>query len=206
VSAFVPVPDCAQVALVHTMFDRPWEITLHFKVEAPPITPAAMSNLAVQVGGWWATGPLRRLSFAAFYEWTDVVDISGGSLPPVRDVTWSRAAGVATSSYPVSVCAVVSFHTAHGTGISRNRNYISGIPLGSLTRSKMPMAFASGLVSDYSDLIDAASSVGWVWSAVHTYSGVTPLSVGVSARVDHVRIHSLNVGQRRKRLHNTFFP
>lgn len=203
-SVFVPIPNAADVEVMLELYARPLELNLHFLKDPAPPLPADFANLAVRVGSWFAFGPLVYLSQDVRFISVVVRDASVFGSEPFIDSTFARAGGVATATYPASVAAVISFQAGIHSGVSRNRNYLPGVPLGSLAGSYLPRAFIGHLEGAYGDLVDQARLNLWTWVGVHRYAGSTPLSEGIVSPISHARFQRITVGQQRGRLHNVY--
>lgn len=202
----MPVPDTATCSLRHTLFDRYAENTLHFRNLSPPNSPLRLANLAGFVGAWWADNILPWLSFDLQYLMARAQDISVAGGDFVDDVSFSGSGGTVRNALPASVAPVVSFSTATTSMITRNRNYLVGIPDTAVIGNRLHPEWWPHIIEGYDALIDLASAQQWRWVGVHRFVGSTPLSEGVVGRVDHARFLRYTVGQRRKRLHNEFLP
>jgi hypothetical protein len=201
---FVPVPDVATCELVHELHDRPCEVTLHFQNRSGPNTIETLGSIAVRVGVWWRFNVLPLLSFDLHFLQVIATDQSVADGLFVVDTTSDDTGGVVSNAMPASVAPVIHFYTAFGTGVSRNRNYIPGVSWAHVLGNRLHPEWWPAIVEGYDNLIDLATLSDYRWVGLHRFAGSTPLSEGIAARVDHARFLRLTVGQRRKRLHNSF--
>jgi hypothetical protein len=163
-----------------------------------------MGLLAVTVGQWWRFQVLPLLSFDVQFLRVTATDQTVESGLSIDDVTWAHAGGVVSNAMPASVSPVIHFYTAFGSGVSRNRNYIPGVSWAHVLGNKLHPEWWPAVVEGYNALIDAAPGADFDWVGVHRFAGSTPLSEGITSEVTHARFLRFTVGQRRKRLHNSF--
>lgn len=203
---FVPVPNVVTCELVHSLQERPCEVTLHFENRTPPNDGFTQAAIANRVGFWWRFNILPWLSWDLQFLYVRCTDQSVVGGLEVSDSTWAAAGGTVRNAMPASVAAVIQLWTGVQTGVTRNRNYIPGLPDTSVLGNKLHPEWMPHIVEGYNALIDQAPLADHWWVGVHRFEGYTPLAEGVSSQVVHARFLRTTVGQRRKRLHHSFDP
>ena len=203
-SAFVPIPDGADIEIRLTLFDRPLELTLHAIIEAPPQDAFDRSRLATFVDLWFHDQLLPHLSSDLRYRETVVRDATAAGGAESVSTLSTGFGGQALRSYSAMVAAVIAFLPANQSGMRSNRNYIPGLHDGIAGGGRLNPAFVSASIEAYDNLIDIFPLAGWIWVCVHRFSGFTPLAEATISPVIHARYNRLVTGQRRKRVSNTF--
>lgn len=201
---FVPVPNVVTVELVHSLGDRPCECTLHFEYRDPPMSSFNIASLCQQVGFWWHENILPWLSWDLHFLYTRGTDQSVPFGTQETDFTWAGAGGTIRNAMPASVTAVIQFNASIRSGITRNRNYIPGLPDTSVINNRLHPEWMPHILEGYAALVDVAPLANFWWVGVHRFDGSTPLSEGTSAQIVRVGFLRTTVGQRRRRVHNTF--
>lgn len=203
---FVPVPDVVTCELIHSLFDRPCEVTLHFRFRDPPMSEVNQAIIGSRVGFWWSTYVLPHLSWDLQFLYVRTTDQSVPAGFVTSDSTYAGAGGTVRNAMPASVAAVIQLWTGIQTGVTRNRNYIPGLPDTSVIGNRLHPEWWPSIVEGYNALIDQAPIANFWWVGVHRFEGHTPLLEGTSSRVIHAKFLRYTVGQRRRRLHNSFDP
>lgn len=136
---------------------------LFFEISGGGITPTNIFNLVDAVAGWMATSYAPQLS----EDWSGVraVGFDLGSVDgPYAEVASTAVGGVASESSPGNVAACISFRTAQRGRSARGRNYVPGVPNGSVTLNTMSAGFMDNILLIYQALVGPGEFVpGWQW-------------------------------------------
>lgn len=201
---FVPIPEGAEAEIRLTLFDRPCELTLHFRSITGVVDTANLSALAVRLGLWFSGEVLPHLSSDLVFRETAVFDATVAGTSSIIDVTGAGSGGVGLASFSAMLAGVIAFVPATQPTVRANRNYIPGLPNGSVSGNHLTPTFMAQMRDAYIDLIDIAPLAGYRWVCVHRFAGFTPLSAAVTARVITATFLRRTVGQRRRRVLNSF--
>lgn len=197
-----PLADGAYVRISGLLFGKVWENTLWFVLPAGSPTPAQRSVLGATVGFWWNAGPLQYLSRDVTTSRVTVEDATSLGNFPVPAPYFPASGNLLFDSLPANVAGVISFLVASPPGGAKGRNYLAGITSINVSGNVIAPDWRANVQSSYSDLIDAASGVGWRWVAVSQFLDGAVRTAAVPYRVDFPRFLWPWTGQRRRRLHN----
>lgn len=203
-STFVPIPEGADAEIRLTLFARPCELTLHFRSITGVVDTANLTALAVRLGLWFSSQVLPHLSSQLEFRETAVFDATVAGGPSFIDVTGAGFGGQEITSFSAMVAAVIAFIPASVPNVQANRNYLVGLPKGTVVGNDLSPAFMTAMRTAYINLIDIAPLAGYRWVCVHRFAGFTPLAEALTARVVTATFLRRTAGQRRKRVHNSF--
>lgn len=204
--AFVPLTDGAQVEIIYTLGGEIVENRLWFWTDLPPITSTELQGLADGVYDWHVANIMPFLSqdlslaTVAATDWTSSGGVFAFSTGPVV------IGGVAEQSHSANVALSVGFRwPLNRPRLKRNKNYVPGIPIGSVDLNTPTAALQDAMFEGYAALIDAARlfAPGFYWRWVVTSAienGVPRSEQRFGECIGPLDRGRIILGQRRKRL------
>lgn len=203
---FLPLPDGAQVELIHSLGGRPLESTFWF-VKHEVSAPADLAVLTSACAVWWRDWMLPHLSHELFFVANQATDVSvvGGAVvrfeldPPLRGE-------LVTASQPANVAFRVNYSTTKVRSPTVGCLFVPGIPDDRLVINTMDAEWVRAVVEATTELVDWIEHYNWRWVVASKWLDGSLRSQAHPYRVNHTFASGRIVGQRRRRLRNEFFP
>lgn len=198
--AFIPIENCAKVAVVQHVVGMLCINTLHFQ-KASAITTTDMGILAQGVVDWWSDYLAPILNSGISLDTIEVTDLTSESSPAIELAVEVPVVGALTGPMaPMNVAAVVTFNTEQRGRSYRGRNYVCGIDMDNTTNAGyLASAFQAALLSAYSQIEEIEVAAG-MWHVVASrYADKAPRSAGVTTTVTGYSVDG-NLDSQRRRL------
>lgn len=199
---FVPLPDGAQVELVHVLDGSVCEVVFVFQKRAlgPPIPLPALGAL---ISNWWRTQVLPNLSVHMSYLRYRVTDISFfGAIPLQVDIIPPQPGSTGGGPQPASVAVRIGYIVEVPPGGLRGCTFVPGIPILHTTGNRYHQELRELLFEAFVALIDLAAFNGWKWVVWSKWHQGVLRTVAEGYGVSLIVFRSPYVSQRRSRLHN----
>lgn len=198
--AFIPVPATAEVNINQRLDGEQVQNNLYFY--NPSLwSSEALQNLANAIGGW-----VENFLYPPLSQDLSLVEVvataQGSAIAPQESyapVELVRG-GVGQEALPNSVALCISFRTGLRGRSARGRNYVAGLPEGSVVQNTVSQALAGALVSAYNQLPALAASLGCDWVVVSRYANGAPRAEGVTYIITNAIATDLTVDSQRRRL------
>jgi len=137
-------------------------------------TIGGLEALANYLADWWVDTLSPYLSSGIKLNEVFVTDLTSNTAPVASYTTGLPAFGlVGQESEPNNVAACLSIRTANRGRANRGRNYIAGIPSGSVTQNTLDAEWLANVHSAYSTLRTDALTNDYTMVVVSRYSGYT---------------------------------
>lgn len=199
--AFIPVPETVEVEVRMQLAGQRIENTLYFS-KSGGWDIASATTLGNDVLVWWATLYNQELAndlelIEVVVSDLDVVDSFQVSLPAPTP----HPRGVNTSdALPSNVALCISFRTPFRGRSFRGRNYISGLPAGSVVGNVVSTTVADAMQSAYETLPFSTTSAGGTWVVVSRFTDNAPRVTGVATPITAVLVVDRDSDSMRRRL------
>ncbi len=196
---FVPLTNTCLLELIFDYYGEVVENTLHFRGTAA-WTEALMNTLAGEVISWWNVNIRPSLSADLTLMRVKVTDQESQIGPAVEYTTGLPLSGgvSATPGLPGNVACVVSFRTANRGRNYRGRNYIAGIPEGSVTGNELAGAFITAMDTGYEALLTTALANSADLVVASRYFQNAPRVAGITSVVTSIIVDDRVDSQRRR--------
>jgi hypothetical protein len=201
---YIPAPSVAQVEIRGTLDTQPVENVLYFLYKAPPVTPANVATLAMQVGQWWITNALPWLPVTYLFREIYATDLStatsSASTWPAENNPGTRnpAGGV----LPNSNTLCISFRTNQRGRSARGRNYWPGLSRSDVTNNSATLTLQQGIVGVYEALLTLVGddTINWYWVVLSRFTNGAPRPQGLTNTITSVLIVDSTIDSQRRRL------
>lgn len=199
--AFVPVPMTAQVDVVYLWNGQRVENTLYFRSTSDEPNENNMNDLLVTLANLWVNGLMELLA-----ETIVLILLEARSLHvqngPVASFALSPGVpgSIAGEANPGNCAWTVTFATSLAGRSFRGRNYVAGIPQGSVAESTVSQTFADNVLAHYELVRTTLPANEWQWCVVSRYTNGAPRVVGVATPITSVRYFDLTTDSQRRRL------
>lgn len=198
--AFIPVPETAKVAVVHSRAGEQMVNVLYFR-RAGSWGLTELDELAVAVRNAWSIGIMNVLNQSVQF-----LRVEARGMRAQADITTTAIVSPAvfgvdtTPALPGNVAFCVT-HTTGLTGRSnRGRTYFGGLGEGRISGDTILQNVADSLVGSLYDIRQAASAVNWEHVVVSLYNNKTPRATGVTIPVTGYRYADRTLDSQRRRL------
>ena len=112
-----------------------------------------------------------------------------------------REGAVAAAALPGNVASCISFRTAGRGRSSRGRNYVPGLPEGSVTGNGMDLTMVNALVAAYELMLGGGTyPAGWEWVVLSRFLLGIPRVAALAQTITDVLSTNLTVESQRGRL------
>lgn len=201
---FIPAPNVAQVEIRGTLDGQPVENVLYFLKKAPPVTPATLGTLAMQVGQWWIANALPWLPVTYLFREIYATDLSTATSSAS---TWPADNNPGTRNpsggvLPNSNTLCISFRTNQRGRSARGRNYWAGLSKSDITNNTASMTLQQGIVGVYEALLTLVGddTINWYWVVLSRFTNGAPRPQGLTNTITNVLIVDSTVDSQRRRL------
>ena len=209
--AYVPVLNTAMCELRQQLDGEEVENTTYWTTTGA-WTIGGLQALANFMADWWTDTLSQFLSSGIKLNECFVTDLTSNTAPVASYTTGLPAFGIiGQESEPNNVAACLSIRTANRGRSMRGRNYIAGIPSGSVTQNTLSGDWMASVHSAYVDLLSSALTNDFTMVVVSRYSGYTivggkkkptPRAAGVITPVTNFSWTDDTVDSLRTRLPN----
>lgn len=198
--AFIPVPNVAKVSVEQELDGEPVVNTLYF-YNANGWGMPGLTNLALDIGTWWASGLAPQLSTAIALEQVVATDLSAQISSQYTYEPENRPNGLVVSdSIPNNAALCVSLRSPFRGRSARGRNYVGGIPEIHTTRSRVRPETIQGIIDAYEQLLTVGPQNSSTWVVVSTRSNKQPRAEGVFLPVQSVVVVDDVLDSQKRRL------
>lgn len=171
--AYVPVANTAMVELRQQLDGEEIENTTYWTTTGA-WTIGGLQALANFLADWWVDSLAQYLSSAIKLNEAFATDLTTNTSPVASYTTGLPAFGlVGQESEPNNVAACLSIRTANRGRSNRGRNYIAGIPGGSVTQNTLSSDWMANVHAAYTGLKTDALANDFTMVVVSRYSGFT---------------------------------
>lgn len=158
--AFIPTPNTARCAIRMHLFGQNVVNTLWFDNEGSPYDATALGLLGSGILGWWINHVAPNLSNNVTIQDITCTAQDTSTSPAVVTSTALTPGEIAQGALPGSVCIVVKFNTVGRGRSSRGRNFVSGLPEGSVLGNTIDPSDRSAILAGYAQLNAEVSGSG----------------------------------------------
>ncbi len=202
---YVPLLYGAQVEIFHRLGTEIIQNRLWFAYDNPPFTTTELQGLTDGVAAWWTGNLLPGLSSDLNTLTVAARDWTGAAPGPYTITNVAMVGGVAQESHSANVAVVVPFKWPIGIRERRNKHYVAGAPIDTVSLNAVDPVFAEYLFEGYAALVDAARLflpvLNWRWVVTSAYdAGVVRADQLWHTCQGPTTANTYRLGQRRKRL------
>ena len=198
--AFVPVPETAKVAIVHSRAGEQMVNVFYFR-RAGSWGLTELQQLVDEVRDQWSLAPMSGLSQSVQF-----LRVEARGMRAQADITTTavvfpaRFGGNTSPALPGNVAFCVT-HTTGLTGRSnRGRTYFGGIAESHISGDTIQQAMADYLVDTLVNLRLVVTNIGWEHVVVSLYNNRQPRTTGVTIPVTGYRYADRTLDSQRRRL------
>lgn len=201
---YIPCPNVGQIELRGTLDSQPVENVVYMLIKNPPITPAALGTLAMQMGQWWIANALPWLPTNYSFREVYATDLSTATSPastwPAENNPGTRPSGIGVLPNSNTLC--VSFRTNQRGRSARGRNYWAGLSRSDVTGNVASATLQQGIVSVYEALLTLTGddTIVWYWVVLSRYANKAPRPQGLTNTITNVLIVDSTIDSQRRRL------
>jgi hypothetical protein len=202
VTLFVPLEHGVQAELRFHLGNRIFTNRLWFVVVAGDPTTADLLAIANGVKSWSVGSLLPLLSRDVHFLSVRTYDATIAYPSAFQVASVGLDGGYADDSLSANVAVKASFKTEVPPGVFSNWNFVGGIPKSAVNLNTIDTTYRSNIEFAYVDLLDVFSLFVYRWEATTAVVSGVPLSMRDHHRIDHIKVRSPYVSQRRTRLDN----